>query len=170
TPTQELLGLAACIGNTFDVQVMAALAHISDDEAHATLWPALTEGLLVPASGGRFGKSDWRSHCAFVHDRMQQAAYAVVSDDERRVLPLRLGRLLLERTPAAQLETEIFDIVMHLNAALDLVSDPAERARIVELNLQAGRRAKAATAYKAAAGNFTTAMELLAEDSWTAQH
>ena len=53
---------------------------------------------------------------------------------------------------------------------LALIDDPDERFQCSLLNLQAGRKAKAATAYEPALRHFQVAAELLAADCWTAHY
>ncbi|HEX8280553.1 MAG TPA: hypothetical protein VF551_04190, partial [Chthoniobacterales bacterium] len=79
---------------------------------------------------------------------------------------LRIGRLLAATTPPDKLEEKIFDIVNQLNRGADLITSQEEREHVAELNLLAGKRAKASTAYAAARGYLSVGCELLNEESW----
>src|SRR6478672_9047542 len=48
TPTQEVLKLAACIGNQFDLATLGIVSEKSPIEAANVLWKALQEGLILP--------------------------------------------------------------------------------------------------------------------------
>ena len=86
----------------------------------------------------------------FLHDRVQEAAYALIPAKSRARLHLRIGRLLATGPAPEKIAEKIFDIVNQLNLGLPLISDGVEKERVAELNLQAGRKAKASTAYASA--------------------
>ena len=102
----------------------------------------------------------------FVHDRIQQAAYALIADERKAEVHLTIGRLLLRRLDSDRLDAKVFDVVDQLDAALPLIRDGAERARLVALNIAAGRRAKLSSAYHPAQRYFATALRLSPDDGW----
>ena len=69
---------------------------------------------------------------------------------ERAATHLRIGRVLAARTPPAELEEKIFEIVNQLDRGAALIDTIDEREQIAELNLMAGKRAKTSTAYASA--------------------
>jgi predicted ATPase len=83
---------------------------------------------------------------------------------------LKIGELLLKHTPAEEIEEKIFDIVNQLNVGADFITDQAKKDRLAGLNLIAGKKAKAATAYETAARQLRVGLELLREDSWETQY
>src|SRR5262249_43220533 len=121
------------------------------------LWPALQVGLLA-----RQGTT-----YRLLHDRIQEAAYALTPLEERVAMHLQIGRLLRDRIP--DLEDHLFDIVTHLNQGIELLSDPRERLQTAELNLRAGMKARSATVFTAAAAYFAAGLALLPDDAWV-QH
>jgi predicted ATPase/signal transduction histidine kinase len=177
-PTQTALKLAACIGNQFDLNTLAIVTEQSQTETAANLWQALQEGLLLPIGDlYKFFIHDGIntqlpiSHpelpgYKFIHDRVQQAAYCLIDEQEKQATHLKIGRLLLTHTPEAEWEENIFEIVNHLNYGRQLIASPREQDRLAQLNLLAGRKAKAATAYEAARKYFTFGWQLLAPNSW----
>ena len=86
----------------------------------------------------------------FVHDRVQEAAYSLIPEALRAEVHLRIGRLLAAQTPPEEREEAIFEIVNQLNRGAALITSHDEREQLAELNLIAGQRAKASTAYAAA--------------------
>jgi hypothetical protein len=100
---------------------------------HAALTEATEVGLVRRAEDGY----------AFCHDRIREAAYALVPEDERAAVHLRIGRLLLPTLAAGDASDRIFDIVNQLNRGANLVASSDERLQIAELNLTAARRARA---------------------------
>ncbi len=61
---------------------------------------------------------------AFLHDRVQQSAYALIPAEQKQMVHLTVGRLLLSRADAEQGEERIFDLVHHLNLGRGLIADP----------------------------------------------
>lgn len=158
--TRQALQIAACIGNRFALTVLAAIQDRTEIATGSDLWEAIQEGLVVTA------KTEFR----FLHDRVQQAAYSLIAPADIGPLHLKIGRQLWYRASPAELDEHLFDITGHLNAVLALIDDPDERFQCSLLNLQAGRKAKAATAYEPALRHFQVAAELLAADCWTAHY
>ena len=106
----------------------------------------------------------------FVHDRVQEAAYSLIPADLRAAAHLRIGRLLAAHTPPEKREEAIFEIVNQLNRGAALITARDEREQLAELNLIAGKRAKASTAYASALTYLVAGAALLAEDSWERRH
>ncbi|MBI5721951.1 MAG: AAA family ATPase [Burkholderiales bacterium] len=172
--TQYVLTMAACIGNRFDIATLATVSEQSAAAAARDLARAQAEGLVINAPDGP-GEADGRF--AFLHDRVQQAAYTLIPAERRRMVHLTVGRLLRARgglsapsgpsglsgpSGPAQIEADLFDVVHHLNLGRALIAEAAERHELAALNLAAGRRAKSATAFDAALELFAAGAELLA--------
>ena len=124
---------------------------------HTALWQAARAG-LVHINNGAY---------AFIHDRVQEAAYGLIPESERAMAHLQIGRLLASRTTPQEREEKIFVIVNQLDCGAALITEPKEREQIAELNLIAGRRAKTATAYAAALQYCSVGRGLLGEDGWS---
>ena len=176
-PTRRALRLAACVGNRFD---LATLATVSEADAAVTagdLWPAVEQGLVLAdeqsygfAPDLADGRPADQRRFHFLHDRVQQAAYALIPEAARRQVHLTVGRLLLGRAADRSQPEAIFDIVHQLNYGADLMADPVERLRLAELNLAAGRRAKGSAAFPSAMGYFAAGTALLPVDAWERHH
>jgi predicted ATPase/two-component sensor histidine kinase/GAF domain-containing protein len=154
--TRQALGLLACLGNIADFDTLALVHGGPQEELRAALWQAARAGLIFRLDGSY----------AFVHDRVQEAAYALIPDDQRGIAHLRIGRLLVSRTAPEELGESIFDIVNQLNRGAGLIDGQEEREQFATLNLIAGKRAKAATAYASALQYFAIGRGLLAQDEW----
>ena len=174
--TQGVLKLAACIGNQFDLETLAIICEIPSEEVAADLWNALREGLILPKSEAYKFFQEWEKEedktegitvgYRFLHDRVQQAAYFLIPEDRKQQTHLTIGRLLLEYTSESNLEDKIFEIINHLNMGAGLIATDEEKKQLCKLNLQAGRKAKNATAYEAAIEYLLLGIELLTENSW----
>src|SRR4029450_7530995 len=108
--------------------------------------------------------------CHFVHDRVQEAAYSLIPEEQRDEAHLRIGRRLAAHIPPEQREEAIFDIVNQFNRGAALITSRDEREQVAELNLLAGKRAKASTAYASALKYLVAGAALLPGDSWERQH
>jgi PAS domain S-box-containing protein len=102
----------------------------------------------------------------FLHDRIQQAAYSLIPDQEKQLIHYSIGQLLLNHTPESQQPEKVFDIVNQLNYGVELIDSPIIRNQLARLNLVAARKAKAANAYLIALNYLTVGINLLAVDRW----
>jgi predicted ATPase/signal transduction histidine kinase/tRNA A-37 threonylcarbamoyl transferase component Bud32 len=171
--TQAVLQLAACIGNRFDLETLAVIYEHKAAETFAQLWPSIEESLVLPLddnykliSAAEEEQVEVQSAFKFLHDRVQQAAYALTPETERQAIHFNIGRLLLSTTPTEVLGERAFDIVNHLNYGVAFISDEIEKVKLAELNLMAGRKAKSSTAYDTALRYLIAGIELLAQNSW----
>jgi len=156
--TQHLLRLAACVGNVFSLPMLGSLAGLEDvAEVEQGLEPALQGGMLA-----RVGPEQYR----FLHDRIQQAAHSLVSDEESRAIHLRIGRMLLKSLSPEERREAIFDVVSQLNAGVELIQEDSERHLLARLNAEAGAKAEAAVAHRPAITYLTTAFGLIPGDPW----
>ncbi|NEQ39735.1 MAG: AAA family ATPase [Okeania sp. SIO3I5] len=180
--TQELLKLAACISNQFDLETLSIVYEKSLSETALELWNGLSEGLILPADETyKFYQGENYDNLLeitdletpiyhFLHDRVQQAAYSLIPKQNKQETHLKIGRLLLNNTPDEELEEKIFEIVNQLNYGVGLITEKDAREELASLNLRAGIKAKVSTAYKTAISYFQTGISLLTENSWSTQY
>ncbi|MEW5854789.1 MAG: AAA family ATPase [Myxococcota bacterium] len=154
--TQEALRSAACVGGKGQLQTLALVRGTSEEQAREDLWDALREGLL-------YTSRDWYS---FAHDRIHQAAYLMLPQPARDELHLRIGRLFLTHTPPEELQERVYEVVNQLNLGAALITDPDERRSVAHLDLTAGRKAKAAAAYKDASDFIAAGIAVLPPHAW----
>ena len=186
--TQNVLKLAACIGNQFDLETLALVYEQSPTETAAALWQALKEGLILPnGEGYKLFQADRSTFVAenapipndheklivsykFLHDRVQQAAYSLIPEDNKQATHLKIGQRLLNNVPEAEREANVFEIVNHLNMGIELMRSQDDREQLAQLNLIAGRKALASTAHKVAIEYLTGGIRLLRSDCWHRQY
>jgi PAS domain S-box-containing protein len=166
--TQQVLCIAACIGSEFDLETLAIVCDKSPKAIFQDLLEAIQAGLIQPLSD--LDEDLLVQEYRFSHDRVQQAAYALINESQKQVAHLQIGRNLLEKTSSEQRSDRLFEIIDHLNQGLKLVTARAERTEIARLNLMAGQKAKTATAYEAAFKYFTTGLKLLNLESWQSEY
>ncbi|MHC5768728.1 MAG: ATP-binding sensor histidine kinase [Nostoc sp.] len=183
--TQNVLKLAACIGNQFDLATLAIVYEKSQAETASDLWKALQEEFIIPTNEiYKFYQDASFVLChsqmtndkgqmtvyKFLHDRVQQAAYFLIPEEQKQIAHLKIGQLLMIHTPVAKQDEKLFEIVNQLNIGKSLIVDLSQQIELAQLNLKAGQKARAATAYTAAFEYCTTGIALLAEDMWQTQY
>src|SRR4028119_1984330 len=178
--TQEILKLAACIGAQFDLDTLAIVREELPEQTASALWKALQEGLILLIAEGYkcFIPTDDRSNTEsitnptyrFLHDRVQQAAYSLIPDNQKQATHLKIGQLLLHKYSEIEREEKLFDIVGHLNLGIELIVQPQEREALAQLNLEAGGKARNSTAYVAANIYLQTGINLLTANCWQSQY
>ncbi len=200
--TQQVLQLAACIGNRFSLENLAIVRGKSSSETAANLWNALQTGLVLPMSdaykiplvdvdeeivkaqrmGSQSIPQNNQNHPAimqrsiyyrFLHDRVQQAAYSLIPDSQKKQTHLKIGYLLLQGGHApstaptvSEIAENIFDIVNQLNIGVEFITTQSKRDELANLNLIAGKKAKSSVAYEAALKYFNAGLELLPDRAW----
>ena len=152
---------AACIGNRFDLTTLATVTEQSSEATELQIAEAIAAGLIIPEGQNQF---------VFLHDRVQQAAYARTPDVRKPEAHLAAGRLLLQNTPASQIEDEPFDVASHLNIGAHLITAPKEQRAVAHLNLLAGRKARLSSAYQAALEYFAAGVRLIDEAHWRSDY
>ncbi len=179
--TQEVLKLAACIGAHFDLNTLAVVSEKSPEETAADLWKSLQEGFILPTSEiykFYLGKEERKStptlpnttaqlpHYKFLHDRVQQAAYSLIPDDQKQATHLKIGELLLPNFSEVERGEEVFDIINHFIIASELITQQEERTKLAKISLFAGQRAKLSTAYESAIKYFAFGLSFLPSNKW----
>ncbi|MEG4069573.1 AAA family ATPase, partial [Microcoleus sp. Pol11C2] len=170
--TQKILQLAACVGNTFNLHTISIIQETTAAVTYYDLLPAIQEGLVLPIS-------EWETtpeeiiearlvilSFKFLHDRVQQAAYALIPEEEKKETHLKIGQLVLQNTTDKELEEKIFDIINHLNIGAELLTSSESIYELAKLNLIAGKKAKASAAYEPALKYLTAAIEILPKNIW----
>jgi predicted ATPase/tRNA A-37 threonylcarbamoyl transferase component Bud32 len=189
--TQDVLKLAACIGNEFDLKTLAIVHEKSVVDTASDIWKALHEGIILPKTefykifqDGNFISDVSAGKVAtklpvinlqppkykFIHDRVQQAAYSLIPEIKRKQIHFKIGQLLLSNISVAEREEKIFPLVNQLNIAVELITVQTQRDELAEMNLVAGRKALASTAYTAAIKYLKTGIGLLSDTSWKTKY
>lgn len=158
--TRETLGKLACVGNTAQISTLSTVFGVSEVEIDAMLWEVVRAGLI-----SRLGEA-----YVFSHDRVHEAAYALIPKGERVPVHVQIGRTLAARATPTEIDTKIFEIVNQLDHGIALIQSSDERQQVAELNLRAGKRARTSTAYASALAYFAAGRALLENDCWERQY
>src|SRR5262249_10057289 len=143
-------------------QTLLVVLEQDRDGVRREVMEAIESGLLVTLrSWASLDQEIYR----FLHDRVQQAALSLLSEDAIKQIRLRIGRLMLASIVEIEDDERLFAIAAHLNFAGGLIVEPPERERMVQVNLAACLRAKRSTAYAIARDYASRAMGFLAAPS-----
>jgi PAS domain S-box-containing protein len=153
---QDALKLMACLGSNAEIAALELVLGAPRAEINESLRVAVQAGIIVSRGG----------HYRFLHDRVQEAAYALIPNAERPALHFHAGQRLLAEMTDDEIAQRIFDIVNQLNLGGPACNDQDQKARVAGLNLQAGLRAKASTAYASACSYFASGLATLGDQAW----
>ena len=169
-PPEEtrLLSLAACLGAQFRLSELAELSGCSRLQTLDLLRTAVISGWVIPLSPQHRYAEETHDDLLykFVHDRVQQAAYGLLSPEESVRAHYQISQRLLLALDQSLPESRLFEMLEHLNAAQVLLTDPQARMQLAELNWLGGTEAKRAAAYDLAEEYTALALQLLPADAW----
>ncbi|HEY9027484.1 MAG TPA: AAA family ATPase, partial [Burkholderiaceae bacterium] len=157
---RDALQHAACLGGGGSLELLASAMGIPVDETLDRLADAMRAGLIA-CSDGRY---------SFPHDRVLEAAQALIAPGERPAWHLRIGRRLLDALGQDELDEHLFAVVHQLNLGIDLVADPAQVLQLARLNAQAGRKARASLAFALAHEHLARAASAWPAGSWESRY
>ncbi len=175
--TREQLKIAACIGRQFNLPFLSQVSQISTVALTPQIQEALSSGLIVhddlsfnlkvepqQSFSNSANSNSAKLRFRFAHDRVQQAAYSLISDADRQHTHLQIARQLEQ--DGTEAEDRVFDLINHYKQAIALLHDPQERRAVAEYALSAGLQAKQSAAYTAALDFLTVGIALLDYQSW----
>ncbi|MBT3368253.1 MAG: serine/threonine-protein kinase PknK, partial [Nitrospina sp.] len=157
--TKNALMSAACLGNQFELETVAMALEKTPEDTMDSLKEAVAEGLVIETHALRGKPSVMKGEGSFPplqcrykfsHDRIQQAAYTLISAGEKGALHRKIGQLLLDKIPMEERDGKLFDIVGNLNKGIECVCDQTERDALAHLNLQTGNKVKSTAAFESA--------------------
>ena len=178
--TRELLDIASCIGNVFDLLTLSQLAERSLSRIASELAPAVAGSLIIPLGSTqrlfealdegdtaldlsrKLGNARYR----FRHDQARLAAHESMNDAQRADLHMRIGKLMISSLSDEEQEQQSVEIFGHLEFGAEQVPDADERIEIAQIGLQASRASRKGLAFVTARTQLTTAAALLPEDAW----
>lgn len=171
--TQKILEYAACIGHVFDLETLCIISQRPVQEVSEALSYAMQTSFISPANQNYQLAEisidiyplmfDTKIEYRFQHDRVQQAAYQLINDNERQQLHLRIGRLLLKNKKPTKDDEKLFELVDHFNHSLILITHPEEKFELAEYNLWAGKKAKGSAAFDAAINYLEAGLSLISD-------
>lgn len=173
--TKKLLSLGSCIGNQFDLRTISSLSKLPTEGLVGALWSAIEKEIILPLDSNyryintlknEIFLSNLEMRFCFAHDRIRQAVYSDIPENEKSMLHRSIGHRLLKAFRETGRTDMIFDLVNHLNKGRALIVDRDERVELADLNIIAGQKAMKSTAFTTALGYFDSAMAALSKAEW----
>lgn len=151
---QDLLKGMACLGNTVPKNDLKIIFDYSEEFITTSLAIAQDNGILTMDG----------DICKFVHDQIHEAAYSLISPGQHAEAHLHISQVMLNRFSKEKIDSRIFDVVEQINQSSQLFVEANQKNQGAELNLIAAEKAKASTAFKAAAHYCTQGLKILPSD------
>lgn len=177
--TQQILTLAAAIGVRFELHIVARYLQQSLGKTLNILWRAITDELIDPVGDSYklivsseddpFNPDELRDVeilFEFAHDRIQQAAYLMLSSKEQSILHYKIAHLLMDSIPPENVDDKIFEITSHLNRGVNEVTTAQEKKFVAEINLKACLKAKKSAAFGTGFECIDVARRCLDPEMW----
>lgn len=172
--SKEILKVGASMGNIFEMYPISVVTGKTLSEVAEAIWDAIQAECIVPLQTFYSTeilleqKIDFSNSPSFKfqHDRIQQAAYALVSEAEKDDLHVKIGEALMTGLDPKKKEEVFLNIVDHLNYGRSRLKSEEEKLEHAKINQIAGNIAINAIAYPAAKKYFKICLDLLPENSW----
>ncbi|MDJ0835924.1 MAG: AAA family ATPase [Acidobacteriota bacterium] len=181
--TSNTLGLAACLGNRFELSTLALAGEKEPLEVARALLPGIKAGLVAPSDHifewtRLVENADYlppqgdklEITLKFLHDRVLQCAYALIPEEERTRLHLDIGRRLLVGADIDESNSLLFLTCEQLNQGRELIDSTEESLALAKINLRVGKQARDSLAYQPAMQHYNLAMEMLTNNHWQNQY
>ncbi len=159
--TKDILKIASCAGNYFDLNILLEIWDKDKEIIEKNIELSIIENLIIPLKSN----GNIRSF-KFVHDRIRQAVYSTVLDENKNIYHLQIAKFLLAFLKEEELEQQLFEVVNQYNYGKDLIENTKDKKQLAELNFRASQKAKATSAYLPAYNYLKNASNLLDEKNW----
>jgi PAS domain S-box-containing protein len=168
--TKSVIKKASCLGNRFQLSDLALISNLSPQKTIQYLWKAINQEVIFTLDYNYKMVQEeelQKAQLKFGHDRIQQAAYSLISETEKLQIHGQIAQLMLGYLSPEERQEKITEIVNHLNLGWQGINHPLDRHELAYFNLLAGKKAKSASAYQAAFIYLQTGINYLSADSWT---
>lgn len=173
--SQDLICLSACIGATFDFNTLLLISGKSSEELSNMLWELTLEEYIMPLDNwGKFHTSitldaddlrqDVNYHFKFQHDRIQQAAYSTLSQDQQRKKHYQIAQILYSQFSNEDLDKNLFDVLNHYLLGKAFITSQNEKERIKNLSQRAGDKAFRNNVINQAYKYYSLGLDLMEQD------
>ena len=181
---REILSFAACLGNSVEVDVLMQLCRSHFQYDTTTMLDSLLQAIesgFLQVQQGQFNtlynvhigaeseislenfSTEKMVRCKFSHDRIQQVAYSLIDSQDLPKIHLFIGRFFMGFSADNR---SVFEMVRHLNAGVELMTEYSERTAVAKLNVEAAKQANTASAFASGYEYAQKSIELFGEEGW----
>ncbi|KAL7538257.1 hypothetical protein ACHAXR_008411, partial [Thalassiosira sp. AJA248-18] len=159
--TQKALKVCSCFGIKADEWIVGYLSSTSE-YSDFRLWldRTIDEGCIQKVD----------SQFKFVHDKVREAAYSLISDNDKTQFHYDLGMLLHSASKDQDLGARIFQIVDQINHGIPDLIRPDMQMDIAVLNFKSGSTAIEFSDYDTALSYLNNALLLLPINHWSSNY
>lgn len=168
---KSILKAASCIGNEFDLMSLSVITEIKKNDLVGNLLFIISEELITPLSDNYkylalFDESSSENIVyKFQHDKIQQAAYSLIPDEDRSLYHYQIGKILYFKSSEEERENQVLNITNHWNKGKQYLQQE-EKEILIHLNYKSGKIAKDSSVYETAVYYFSICKDLLGTDIW----
>jgi len=159
------LQVASCIGSCVTNTMLGYLSTEFELDLKDILRQVSQKGFLIDIAGSTMFR--------FAHDKVQEAVYEMMTEQQRRENHMRLGLALCIQTLDNSVDHEelFFAAVNQINqGGPTAVHEPSQKNVIAQLNLKAGRRSIDLSDYNSAFTLFMHGISFLGVDHWLSSY
>lgn len=168
--TQELISMAACIGNRFDIKMISSISGKSLKNINENLKPAIANEMIYLLGGE--GLSSEKIEFLFCHDKFQQAGYCALSEENKRIIHMNIAKYY-ETLEGETNTSNLFLVAEHYSKVLDCINKE-DIERVINIFLSAAKAARLTSAFDTARQYLELiidiAPEILKKDDFFMQH
>uniref|UniRef100_A0A7S4IB76 Orc1-like AAA ATPase domain-containing protein n=1 Tax=Odontella aurita TaxID=265563 RepID=A0A7S4IB76_9STRA len=184
---RDVLQVAACIGSSFDKATLQLVFDSSGKRRRSNVGSFALTSLKLRDGGKKDKKEDGKpaeyielckilelaveeglvdvivpkERFKFTHDKIQQAAYSMVTPRLRASMHYSIGDLIMQNSDTVGLKRILFVATNQLNRGKGAISRRSERVDVATMNLMAGEKAMSSAAFVTAAKYLQTGIGLL---------
>ncbi|KAL7566384.1 hypothetical protein ACA910_011125 [Epithemia clementina (nom. ined.)] len=157
----QVLKFAACFGAIFDARLLEIVVNLDVETAATILSRAVELGFIYRLSGEQ-QKQEESELYKFIHDKIQQAAYQLMSSDEEvQQAHFLVGTRLWRASSDQKLEDMAVVVANQLTRCLPLITSSNDRLDFCQLCLQSANNLKKKSDFKSALRYMETGVEVL---------
>eukprot|EP01082_Thalassiosira_pseudonana_P003885 g2396.t1 g2396 contig12:7857-10215(+) len=156
------LKIASCMGSYVKKSTLDIISSDAGFDLREVLHDVSMKGFM----------DDVDDHFRFCHDRIEQAAYDLMSSEERKEHHVRVGLTLCTQIISGNESDEmLFTAMNQINrGGAHLLSDTNLRSSMASLNLRAGKRCTAMSDFVSAQKFYESGISFLNSDHWEDQY
>ena len=171
--TRLALKYASCLGSQFEVKELAIIMRNPAINVALDLWNAVDQGLLVPLCSEDYYSEallefEDKMEYKFLHDKIQEEAHSLISEDEKEALFYSIGKRILENLDKVSQEKKIYGVVDLINKGYHPKVEDNYRNQVISLNITASKKAKRALAYEISYKYIKQAYNIVFNSAWDA--
>lgn len=146
----------AVFGLQFSLEQVALITALSPAQVHTLLWPLIQDESILPLGNDYHFLPEYYQEInrdvrfRFAHPRLQQAIYQLLSTREQSRFHFDVGRILMQKLQATELEERVIEVAHHFERGYAFVQGLEDISEIGNLLLQAGNKAGASASFDVA--------------------